>query len=405
MPETARPPTLRRPIIPLALRIGSVRLRFPAILAIAFLVVGRWDALRDAFDRMTRPVAGPVLGGVSGDTEYFCPMDPGVLNDWPAKCPICNMTLVRRKKGDAVPLPNGVVSRMQISPYRIQLAGIRTETVGHRPLVREVEAVGVLTGLAPELRLEGEVFEADAMVLADGQDAEISCDVLPGRAPLTGKVVAVVPRGGRFVATLAVEDPGNILRPGLSATARIRVPLAGVEPFRSMPADPPPLREGEARVVFACPDHPEVIRDQPGRCPRDKIELERRPLPENARLRWWCPMHPTVTADRSGAACRECEGMMLVPRIIPYNPKGLVLAVPEGAIVDTGSKTIAYIERMPGMFEGVEVVVGARCGDDYPVVRGLEAGQRVAAAGAFLIDAETRLNPAAGAAYFGGKKK
>jgi len=115
-------------------------------------------------------------------------------------------------------------------------------------------------------------------------------------------------------------------------------------------------------------------------------------------------MHPEVVADRAGAKCRECNGMTLVARIVAFSPKGKVLAVPEGAVVDTGSGTIAYVERMPGMFDGVGVVVGPRCGDDYPVVRGLEAGQRVAAAGAFLIDAETKLNPAAGAAYFGGKK-
>ena len=53
------------------------------------------------------------------------------------------------------------------------------------------------------------------------------------------------------------------------------------------------------------------------------------------------------------------------------------------------------------MFDGVEVVLGPRCGDFYPVVRGLEVGQRVAFAGAFLLDAETRLNPSLAAGYFG----
>src|SRR5262249_21813071 len=58
------------------------------------------------------------------------------------------------------------------------------------------------------------------------------------------------------------------------------------------------------------------------------------------------------------------------------------------------------------IYEGVEIQVGSRCGAYYPVVRGLDAGDRVATAGSFLIDAETRLNPAAGSAYFsaGGPK-
>ena len=42
-----------------------------------------------------------------------------------------------------------------------------------------------------------------------------------------------------------------------------------------------------------------------------------------------------------------------------------------------------------------------RSGDYYPVARGLEVGQRVAVAGAFLLDAETRLNPSLAAGYFG----
>ena len=68
----------------------------------------------------------PRSSAVSADTEYFCPMDPGVVSDWPGRCGICNMALVRRKRGEAVALPDGVVARMQLSPYRIQLAGIQT---------------------------------------------------------------------------------------------------------------------------------------------------------------------------------------------------------------------------------------------------------------------------------------
>jgi hypothetical protein len=56
------------------------------------------------------------------------------------------------------------------------------------------------------------------------------------------------------------------------------------------------------------------------------------------------------------------------------------------------------------MFDGVEVVLGRRSGDYYPVVHGLEAGQRVATAGALLIDAEAKLNPSLAASYFGATR-
>jgi multidrug efflux pump subunit AcrA (membrane-fusion protein) len=88
-----------------------------------------------------------------------------------------------------------------------------------------------------------------------------------------------------------------------------------------------------------------------------------------------------------------------VSQSLPRNED--VLAVPERAVIDTGSKQIVYVERAAGLFEGVEVQLGSRSGEFYPVLKGLRPHDRVAAAGAFLVDAETRLNPAAAATFFG----
>ena len=82
-------------------------------------------------------------------------------------------------------------------------------------------------------------------------------------------------------------------------------------------------------------------------------------------------------------------------------PEGEVLVVPESAVIDTGSKKIVYVEHEPGVFDGISVELGPESDGFYPVVKGLRAGDRVAAAGAFLVDAETRLNPAAGSTYVG----
>ena len=109
-----------------ALKLAQVRLRVPIVLVIAALLVGRWDVIRNHWDRLTRGTLSESIAAhaVSADTEYFCPMDPGVISDWPGTCGICNMVLVRRKRGEAIALPDGVVARMQLSPYRIQLAGV-----------------------------------------------------------------------------------------------------------------------------------------------------------------------------------------------------------------------------------------------------------------------------------------
>jgi hypothetical protein len=150
-----------------------------------------------------------------------------------------------------------------------------------------------------------------------------------------------------------------------------------------------------------CPDHADVIALEPGKCPRDNLQLMEHELLENQRVRWWCPMHPEVQADAPGHTCDECKGMKLVPRIVSYSPAGQVLAIPETSVVDMGTYQLAYVERMPGTFDAVEIVLGPRSGDFFPVSKGLEFGQRVVTAGAFLIDAEARLNRNLAATYFG----
>jgi len=77
---------------------------------------------------------------------------------------------------------------------------------------------------------------------------------------------------------------------------------------------------------------------------------------------------------------------------------GRVLSVPRSAVIDTGTRKIVYVESSPGVFDMRAVEVGPMAADGggefYPVLRGLEEGERVVTAGAFLIDAENRLNPA-----------
>jgi Cu(I)/Ag(I) efflux system membrane fusion protein len=256
--------------------------------------------------------------------------------------------------------------------------------------------------------IEAEVFERDIQFLRVGQAIEATVEAFPNRV-FKGKVSLVHPHldpatrtnGVRF----DVENTNHELRPGMFATVRIKTPLSEIEPFATLAAEPPfrfaSLREDGSREYFTCPKHSGVMMERPGTCPKCQMELQQRPLNENERLIWWCPMHPKVTSEKSGGQCDDCSGMKLVPKLTMLAKDGEVLAVPERAVVDTGAKKIVYVERDPGTFEGIEVELGPRSGDYYPVVKGLEPGDRVAAAGAFLVDAETRLNPAAAATYIG----
>ena len=256
--------------------------------------------------------------------------------------------------------------------------------------------------------MEVEIHEREIAFVSPGQAVELTSEVFAGREPWKGVIESVQPEVSparhTTVARVAVETPNDGLWPGMRVRARLQSPVAEIEPFRSQPSDPPPVSSADPRRVFICPDHPRVLELKAGRCPHDKNALEEIPLADHQRVGWWCPMHPSVTAGETDHECDECGGMKLLARVVNYRPRHEVLAVPETALIDTGDRKLVYVESMPGMFDGVEVEVGTRCGEFFPVIRGLEAGQRVATHGAFLIDAETRLNPSLAAAYFGAAR-
>lgn len=390
-----------------AINLLQVRLRLPIVLVIAALVVGQWDLIRNYFERLTRVIRPEsiALQAVSSDTEYFCPMDPGVISDWPSKCGVCNMSLVRRKRGEALTLPDGVVARMQLSPNRIQLAGIQTMPATFRALERDFESGGLVTIDQGGPVVAVEIPIRQAPWISVGQEVLLAFPDLPGRESLPGRVRSfTAERAGGWeylLTTIVINDSSGEVRAGMQVIAQFKSSISAIEPFRSMPQDPPALKASDPRSVYVCADHPGTVRLEAGTCPIDRNARVVQELLEHQRVRFWCPMHPAVTADHPGEHCSTCGGMQLEPRVVSFRPAGQVLAVPRSAVIDGGAKKVVFIESMPGMFDGVEVVLGPRCGEFYPVVRGLEAGQKVAAAGAFLLDAETRLNPSLVSAYFG----
>lgn len=341
-------PAGQRPLLT-ALKIILVRFRFFIVLLLVLLLVGYWKVVRTYWDKLTHS-PGIVEGAISPDTEYWCPMCPGVLSDWPGKCPVCNMALVRRQKSEAVPLPNGVVARMQLSPERVQLAGIQTSPVDFRVLTQEIVAAGFIeSATAGQAFVPVDIRERDISFVQLGQAVEATSDAFPGKT-FSGMIDQLSPQvsSGTLRVRARLENSRQELRPGMFLTLHSRVPLTQIGWLRQARLD-----EWRDRTTIDLIAHGGV-----------------------ASLFWMAPH--AIALER-----------------------GLVLAVPETAVVDTGSRKVVFVERMRGMFVGVEVTLGRRCGQHYPVLSGLEPGQQVVTAGAFLLDAETRLNPSVAASYFG----
>jgi len=419
----------------LGLMILQARLRFLIILALIAGIVLSWNSITARWEKWTRPAVT-----AHSDTEYYCPMHPQIIRDKPGeKCPICGMPLSPRPKGEGKPeeLPPGVLSRVQLTRYREQLAGVETAEVTYRPLTKELRTVGFVEFDERQLRrisarVKGRIdklfVNVTDQIVEAGQDLALLYspdlavpvqNLLDARRPEEKELVRrklqllgmdddqiyEIERNGKPVTQVKIRSPiqGHVIRKyalegdyvdegarlylvaGL-ATVWIEAQfyeneLAFLRVGQTVKATTPalPNRVFEGKVAFIHPHLDQSTRTLTVRFDIANPHHELRP-----------GMYATVQAE---VPANLLEGVL--------HQQEAVLAVPENAVIDTGSRKIVYRQASPGIYEGVEVQLGPRCGDYYPVIKGLRAGERVATNGSFLIDAETRLNPAAGSTYFG----
>lgn len=113
--------------------------------------------------------------------------------------------------------------------------------------------------------------------------------------------------------------------------------------------------------------------------------------------KWISPMHPEIVKDGPGE-CDVC-GMKLVKAdtlgyVESASDVEWPLVVPASAAMLTGKRAVVYVE-VPDQdrptYEGREVRLGPRVGDDYLVREGLKEGERVVVNGSFKLDAELQI--------------
>ncbi|MEO7029640.1 MAG: efflux RND transporter periplasmic adaptor subunit, partial [Acidobacteriaceae bacterium] len=75
---------------------------------------------------------------------------------------------------------------------------------------------------------------------------------------------------------------------------------------------------------------------------------------------------------------------------------GRQLTVPASAVFQTGLRQLVFIDHGNGSLEPKDVSLGARVGDDFIVLKGLQAHQQIVTSANFLLDSESQLQAAAG---------
>jgi len=73
---------------------------------------------------------------------------------------------------------------------------------------------------------------------------------------------------------------------------------------------------------------------------------------------------------------------------------GRRLAIPEAALLETGTRQIVFVESAPGEFEPREVRAGRQAEGYFEILSGLQEGEKVVNSANFLIDSESRIKAA-----------
>ncbi len=114
-------------------------------------------------------------------------------------------------------------------------------------------------------------------------------------------------------------------------------------------------------------------------------------------------IYPQVDADTRTAKVRVVfsnPGLQLKPgmfvNVALKVPMGQQLVIPATGVLQSGIRELAFVYRADGFIEPREVRLGSRVGDEFIVLKGLNAGEQIATSANFLIDSESQLQAALG---------
>lgn len=201
-----------------------------------------------------------------------------------------------------------------------------------------------------------DLYESDLPWVKPFQQVRVTTRSLPGDV-FTGEIVFVDPRVDPQTRTVQVrihvENPAMRIKPDMWVTAEIDAGLS---------------RDGQGATPVPGGDYA-------------------------------CPMHPWETADTPGD-CPICEMKLVaveqLPQYTPPTDPAAILAVPRGAVMQTGERALVYVETAPARYYGLEVTIGPLAHDEsggefYPILSGLKGGERVVTRGNFAIDSQMQL--------------
>jgi Cu(I)/Ag(I) efflux system membrane fusion protein len=327
---------------------------------------------------------------------------------------------------------------VRVSPDRVQKLGVRTERAQARVLHRLVRAVGTVQpderreyAVAP--RFEGWIERL--YVNATGATVKVGQALMEVYSPelLSAQQEYLIARSGQQALASSSDD----IRAGIATLARnalerlrnweippdqiarltrtgtpsrlltLRAPATGVvmekvavQGMRFMPGEVlyriadltqvwllAEVFEQDLGLMHAGEPARLTVAAYPGRSFTGTVAFVYptvSPATRTARVRIELPNRDALLKPGMYASLELASGHGEAP----------VLAVPDAAVLDTGTRQVVLVTRGEGLFEPRRVRLGARAEGYVQVLEGLAAGEEVVVSANFLIDAESNLRAA-----------
>jgi multidrug efflux pump subunit AcrA (membrane-fusion protein) len=384
---------------------------------------------------LTPPVAAD---GGRRIAYYRSPMDPAIHSDKPTKDSM-GMDFVPVYQDEVERSTGSIPGRavVSLSPERRSLLGVRSEDVREIRIEKSVRTVG---RVAPDERrvahmhtkFEGYVerlyvdFTGKLVAKGDPLLAIYSPDLvatqqeyllaLRAQKQLGNSQIASVAQGGSSLLEAAKQrlllwdirpaDVADIERTGtVRRTFDLYADASGfvveknvVQGMRVMPTD--------TLFVIADLSHVWVMADvydsdlstvrlgmpaevtvsyQPGRTWRGAVTNIAPTVDEKTRT-----IKVRIEVANQGGALKPD----MFTDVMLTTDMGLGLVVPDSAVIDTGERTLVFLDRPDGTIEPREIEVGVKLPAGYQVLKGLARTDRVVTAANFLLDSESSLKAA-----------
>ena len=424
------------------------------ILAVAGLVAAAlgggywWGAQQQmrAPQQVQKPVASaneptkPAAAGKGKVLYYRNPMGLPDTSPVPKKDPMGMDYLPVYEGGDA-DAPAGTV---KISLDKVQLLGVRSEVIEQRELRRTIHAVGTIQAnerllyrVAP--RFEGWIeklyVNTTGQAVARGQAL---MEVYSPDLMTAQEEYLIALRGVDELKASGAQAQESMQRLAEGALRRLRNWEISDQELQALQQERKPrrlitYRSGANGVVLQKPSV-QGMRFMPGEVLFEIADLSSVwmladvseqdiglvQIGQQANLRIVAYpdktfsgnvvfLYPTIDSETRTAKVRielSNRGGLLKPamfanlEIASGLKGGKTLAVPDSAILDSGTRQVVLVRRGEGLFEPRSVKLGMRADGYVAVLEGLKAGEEVVVRANFLIDAESNLKAALGG--FGG---